>query len=144
MESPITAEKVRKGTCLNACLVDTSSWLCLCSCWLTSQYGGKFRSWSFRWGSGSRSNVYPWPLFLNYFLIYLSFLLFPPDRPLSELRSILARVVNRGEMSALYWMWLCVGYSQLHTVISMKQESPTTAEKVQRPFCVLLADKVTL
>ena len=71
--------------------------------------------------------------FVSFFLSFYS--LFPwTNGHWSELVKLLARVVNRGEMSPLYWMWLCVGYSQLHSVLSMKQESSTTAEKVQRPF----------
>ena len=52
----------------------------------------------------------------------------------SEFGWILARVVNRRKRSTLYWMWLCLGYSQLHNT-SIKHESLTTA--------ILLAEKKT-
>ena len=100
MENPITAEKVRKGTRSDACLIDMSSWLCPGGLWLITK-GKEIHGLDLK-GRNSSNQTLPHVFILFYFNLFLS--LSCNNLSWSELESILVRVVNRGEMSALYWM----------------------------------------
>ena len=135
-ENPTTAEKVRKGTWLK-CLAWLTYRVYVClpyrlmqvSVWKMGYFEINF------WGKildcllNYQPHYQPNFLFcfvLFCFFFFLSFYsLFPwTNGHWSELVKLLARVVNRGEMSALYRMCLCVGYAQLHFVLSMKTGEP--------------------
>ena len=92
----------------------------LCGCWLTSQYGRKSKAWSSWWGLACNQMLFLASLSHLFIFSLPSF----NNLTLSELRQILTGVVNRGEISTLHWMWLCVGYAQLHTCIKHETGEP--------------------
>ena len=75
-----------------------------------------------------------------YFLFNWGSKTFPLFRVQNVLRqdNELGRVYGWDNSLALmpYRMWLCVGHAQQHIVLSMLKESPTTAEKVWKWYCL--------
>ena len=142
MESPITAEKVWKGTCFNACLVDKSiGGAPMVSSWTCNMEGNTGDE---AWGWGVAQNQKQ-PLGISHYFLYILFIFwgcktFPFFRVRSVLRqdNELGRVYGWDNSLALmpYRMWLCVGHAQQHIVLSMQKESPTTAEKVWKWYCL--------
>ena len=86
------------------------------------------------WGDGTAQDK-------QFTLVSLFFSMFPLSL------EVLGYLRTRNELDLVFWkdsnlalvpyrMCLCVGYAQQHRVLSMKQENPTTAEKVWKWSCL--------
>ena len=106
--------------------------------------GRKYRRWGLGLESSSESKANSRHITLLpkifYFLFNWGSKTFPLFRVQNVLRqdNELGRVYGWDNSLALmpYRMWLCVGHAQQHLVLSMQKESPTTAEKVWKWYCL--------